>query len=120
MKSSRRTFFKQGLAGALLLGGAPLLQAAPYPVTPKAPKKTNPFFLGMAGYTFVNFDLETTLKTLKRLDVKHLCIKDFHLPLSATEEQIKAFHEKCDFYDVTGYAVGPIYMRNEAEVDQAF
>ncbi|MDR1344008.1 MAG: sugar phosphate isomerase/epimerase [Tannerellaceae bacterium] len=121
MKSNRRTFFKQGLAGALLLGSAPLSQAsAPDPVTPKAPKKTNPFFLGMAGYTFVNFDLETTLKTLKRLDVRYLCIKDFHLPLDSTEEQIKAFHEKCASYGVTGYAVGPIYMRSEAEIDHGF
>jgi sugar phosphate isomerase/epimerase len=121
MKQNRRTFFKQGLAGALLLGAAPLLKAAaPDSIIPKAPKKTNPFFLGMAGFTFVNFDLETTLKTLKRLDVKYLCIKDFHLPLKSTEEEIKAFHEKCASYGVTGYAVGPIYMKSEAEVDNGF
>ncbi|MDR1344752.1 MAG: sugar phosphate isomerase/epimerase [Tannerellaceae bacterium] len=121
MKSNRRTFFKQGLAGAVLLGvGACNNGASPDTVTQKATKKTNPFFLGMAGFTFVNFDLETTLKTLKRLDVKYLCIKDFHLPLDSTEEQIKAFHEKCASYDVTGYAVGPIYMRSEADIDQGF
>jgi sugar phosphate isomerase/epimerase len=121
MKQNRRTFFKQGLASALLLGSTPLLKAsAPDVIHPKAPKKTNPFFLGMAGYTFVNFDLETTLKTLKRLDVRYLCIKDFHLPLNSTEEQIRAFHEKCASYDVTGYAVGPIYMRSEADIDNGF
>ncbi|MDR1939107.1 MAG: sugar phosphate isomerase/epimerase [Tannerellaceae bacterium] len=121
MKQNRRTFFKQGLAGALLLGATPLLKAsAPDSIVPKAPGKTNPFFLGMAGFTFVNFDLETTLKTLKRLDVKYLCIKDFHLPLKSTEEEIKAFHEKCASYGVTGYAVGPIYMKSEAEVDNGF
>jgi sugar phosphate isomerase/epimerase len=121
MKANRRTFFKQGLAGVVLLGSAPLMKAsAPDPVTVKAPKKKNPFFLGMAGYTFVNFDLETTLKTLQRLDVKYLCIKDFHLPLNSSEEDIKAFHEKCASYGVTGYAVGPIYMKSEAEVDKAF
>ncbi|MDR1644722.1 MAG: sugar phosphate isomerase/epimerase [Tannerellaceae bacterium] len=121
MKSNRRKFFKQGLAGALLLGSTSLLKASrPDPVTPKAPKKTNPFLLGMAGYTFVNFDLETTLKTLQRLDVKYLCIKDFHLPLDSNEEQIRAFHEQCASYGVTGYAVGPIYMRSKADIDRAF
>lgn len=121
MKANRRTFFKQGLAGVALLGSSTLLKAsAPDPVTAKAPKKTNPFFLGMAGYTFVNFDLETTLKTLQRLDVKYLCIKDFHLPLNSSEEDVKAFHAKCASYGVTGYAVGPIYMKSEAEVDKAF
>ena len=57
MKHSRRTFFKQGLAGALLLGTSTIARAAlPDPVKPKAPKAVNPFHLGMAAYTFVNFD----------------------------------------------------------------
>ena len=72
MKHSRRTFFKQGLAGALLLGTSTIARAAlPDPVKPKAPKAVNPFHLGMAGYTFVNFDLDTTLKTLERLDIHY-------------------------------------------------
>ena len=121
MKETRRSFFKKGLAGAALLSAAPLLnlhaQDAP---NPKAGKAVNPFKLGMAGYTFVNFDLETTLKTLKRLDIHYLCIKDFHLPLDSDAATIKAFHEKCASYDVTGYAVGPIYMRSKEEIDRAF
>jgi sugar phosphate isomerase/epimerase len=90
------------------------------PVKPKPPKAVNPFHLGMAGFTFVNFDLDTTLKTLERLDVHYLCIKNFHLPFDSTDEQIKAFHEKCAAHKVTGYAVGPIYMKNKEEADQAF
>lgn len=51
-----KTFiFKQGLAGALLLGTSAIAKAGlPDPVKPKAPKAVNPFHLGMAGYTFVN------------------------------------------------------------------
>lgn len=42
MKHSRRTFFKQGLAGALLLGTSTIARAAlPDPVKPKAPKAVN-------------------------------------------------------------------------------
>jgi sugar phosphate isomerase/epimerase len=74
----------------------------------------------MAGYTFVNFDLDTTLKTLERLDIHYLCIKDFHLPFDSTDAQIKAFHEKCAAHQVTGYAVGPIYMKSKEEVDRGF
>jgi sugar phosphate isomerase/epimerase len=121
MKQSRRTFFRHGLAGALMLGATPWLNAAAIEqIKPKDPKKTNPFRLGMAGYTFVNFDLDTTLKTMERLDVNYLCIKDFHLPLKSTDEEIKAFHEKCAAHNVTGYAVGPIYMKSETEIDNAF
>ncbi|GAB6393744.1 MAG: sugar phosphate isomerase/epimerase [Bacteroidales bacterium] len=121
MKQSRRTFFKHGLAGALMLGATPWLNAAAIEqIKPKVPKKTNPFRLGMAGYTFVHFDLDTTLKTMERLDVNYLCIKDFHLPLKSTNEEIKVFHEKCAAHNVTGYAVGPIYMKSETEIDNAF
>jgi len=119
--TNRRNFFKQSLVGAALLGASPLMAMTNADaLKPKKQPATNPFQLGMAGFTFVNFDLETTLKTLKRLDVHYLCIKDFHLPLNANEEQIKAFHAKCAEYEVTGYAVGPIYMKNEAEIDRGF
>lgn len=78
------------------------------------------FKLGMAGYTFVKFDLDKTLETLKRTDVRYLCIKDFHLPLNSDDAQIAAFHAKLKDAGVTGYAVGPIYMKSEAEIDRAF
>ena len=57
---------------------------------------------------------------LKKVDVHYLCIKDFHLPLKSTEEEIAAFHAKCQSYGVTGYGVGPIYMGSEEEVNNAF
>ena len=84
------------------------------------PEAGEKFKLGMAGYTFANFDLDKTLDVMQKMDVHYLCIKDFHLPLNATDEQITAFHAKLASKGVTGYAVGPIYMRSEAEVDKAF
>ena len=85
-----------------------------------APETGEKFKLGMAGYTFVKFDLDKTLETLKKTDVHFLCIKDFHLPFASTDEEIAAFHAKLKAADVTGYAVGPIYMKSEAEIDRAF
>lgn len=78
------------------------------------------FDVGMAGYTFANFDLDKTLETMEKCDVHYLCIKDFHLPLNSTDEQIAAFHAKLKAKNVTGYAVGPIYMRSTQEIDNAF
>ncbi len=78
------------------------------------------FKLGMAGYTFVKFDLDKALATLQRADVHYLCIKDFHLPLTSTDEQIAAFKAKLQEKAVTGYAVGPIYMKSKEEIDRAF
>lgn len=84
------------------------------------PETGEKFKIGMAGYTFAKFDLDKTLEALQRVDVHYLCIKDFHLPLNSTEEQIAAFHAKLKAKGVTGYAVGPIYMKSEAEIDRAF
>ena len=128
---NRRDFLKKGLIGAAALSAAPLI-ASPFILSSseisqertkavlKAQAATNPFQIGMAGYTFVNFDLETTLRTMRSLEMKYLCIKDFHLSLNATDEVIKEFHAKCASFDVTGYAVGPIYMRSEADVNNGF
>jgi sugar phosphate isomerase/epimerase len=84
------------------------------------PETGDPFKIGMAGYTFVHFDIDKTLETMRKTNVHYLCIKDFHLPLNSTDEQIAAFHAKLAASGVTGYAVGPIYMKTEAEVDRAF
>lgn len=102
------------------LGGS--LYAAPASENPYMKPATgeDAFHLGMAGYTFAHFNLETTLATMKRLDVHYLCIKDFHLPLNSNAEQIAAFHAKLAESGVKGYAVGPIYMKTTEAVDQAF
>lgn len=121
MENSRRAFFRKSLAGTALLASASLTKAElAETMKPKAATAVNPFHLGMAGFTFVQFDLETTLKTLKRLDIHYLCIKDFHLPYDCADEQIKELHDQCASYNVIGYAVGPINMKTKAEVDHAF
>lgn len=88
---------------------------------PQPPAETGESFkVGIAGYTFVKFDIDKTLETMKRADVHYLCIKDFHLPVKSTDKEIKAFHAKLKEYDITGYAVGPLYMKTEADVDKFF
>jgi sugar phosphate isomerase/epimerase len=84
------------------------------------PETGETFKIGMAGYTFLKFDLDKTLEIMQKADVHYLCIKDFHLPLNSTDEQIAAFHAKLAEKGVTGYAVGPIYMKSQTEVDNAF
>ncbi|MBR6141651.1 MAG: sugar phosphate isomerase/epimerase [Bacteroidaceae bacterium] len=126
---NRRTFLRSSLAGTALL-------VIPFDAfgqtSPKSDNSTiktsssrdrsegTSFHLGMAGYTFVKFDLDTTLAFMKKIDVHYLCIKDFHLPLDADAEQIAAFKAKLEAANVIGYAVGPIYMKDVAAVDKAF
>ncbi len=117
----RRSFLKRatlaiGLgaaaAGPAFIGAAQAAQ--------KRSKGGLPFKLAIAGYTFNKFNLDDTLAALKQVDVRYLCIKDFHLPLDSNDAQIAQFHEKCLQHNVTGYGVGPIYMGSEEEVNRAF
>ena len=132
----RRTFLRGSLAGAALLSLSPALSKREVEAslsvpeskgkkeaansTIKTPVAEDVFHLGMAGYTFNKFDLDTTLSFMKRIDVHYLCIKDFHLSLDADAEQIAAFKAKLAAANVIGYAVGPIYMKDVAAVDKAF
>lgn len=120
MKINRRSFIKTGLAGAALAAVGCKPNVAETPNEVKTTAADNKFHLSCADWTFHLFDIDTALQTLQKCDIHYLCIKDFHLPLDATEEQIKAFHAKCAEYGVTGYGVGPIYQNTEEGVDKAF
>lgn len=87
---------------------------------PEAQASGDLFKLGIAGYSFVHFKLDQALEMMKKVDVHYLCIKDFHLPFSSTDEQIAAFHATLKNSGVTGYAVGPIYMKTTQEIDNGF
>jgi sugar phosphate isomerase/epimerase len=121
--TTRRSFFKQAGFGLAAATAAPALftrNAAAQAATTATGGGTDSFRLGIAGYTFNKFKLDATLEMLKQVDVHFLCIKDFHLPLKSTDEEIAAFHAKCKSFGVTGYGVGPIYMGTEEEVNNAF
>lgn len=122
MKNSRRIFLKNAGTGVLGLG----LTSSLYPLTTlgsqsqKTVKDTYLFKIGMAGYPFIKFKIDPSLEMIERVDVHYLSIKDFHLPLDSTVEQIAEFHKKLKEKGVAGYAVGPINLRNESQVDRAF
>ncbi len=105
---------------ALMTGITVQAQQTERPGQQPPPETGEKFKVGMAGYTFAKFDLDKALATLQKTDVHYLCIKDFHLPFKSTDNEIAAFHAKLKDKGVTGYAVGPIYMKTEAEIDNAF
>jgi len=119
--NTRRKFLQKGLLGlsAVTLTNVPFTNAQSTFKEVKS-KKEDEFKLGVAGYSFLNFNLDQSLAVMKRIDVHYLCIKDFHLPYKSTPEDIANFHKKLAQADVTGYAVGPIYMKSRAEIDDAF
>ena len=49
-----------------------------------------PFELGLASYTCRKFDLTQTLAMAKRVGLTHIALKDVHLSLKSSPEQIQA------------------------------
>jgi sugar phosphate isomerase/epimerase len=117
--TTRRSFLRNAGGVLTLAGMTPTVTSAAAPESAK-PAGDDLFRLGMAGYTFVHFNLDQALEMMRKVDVHYLCIKDFHLPYTSTAEQIAAFHEKLKQSGVTGYGVGPIYMKTTQEIDNGF
>jgi inosose dehydratase len=76
--------------------------------------------LGIAGYSFLNFNVDQAITIMQRVEIKTLSIKDFNLPLNSTREEIDAVNAKFRAAGITIYGVGVIYMKTEAELDNAF
>jgi sugar phosphate isomerase/epimerase len=116
--ASRRKFIRNAALG--------LTGAAIFPTTDKAgssfAKKENPNKLpvGIAGYTFLHFDIPQSIQMMQRVDVRFMSIKDFHLPLNSSQEKIDEVKKQFADAGITIYGVGVIYMKTKDAVDQAF
>jgi sugar phosphate isomerase/epimerase len=116
--NSRRQFLKLAGTGVLAAGASslynsPVMQVAVH-------KSVNTFSIGMAGYTFKEFSIEKTIEIMKRVGVNNLSLKDFHMPMNSTREQINTVIGKFRGAGINVYTVGVIYMKTQDAVDQAF
>ncbi|CAD5264227.1 MULTISPECIES: sugar phosphate isomerase/epimerase [unclassified Imperialibacter] len=115
MTLNRKDFLRTaGLAGAGMMLAPHMSNAKPA----RASKYT--FQLGLASYTFREFSLDTTIEYTKRLGISKIALKSMHLPLDSSEADIKAAARKIADAGLELYGAGVIYMKTEAEVNQAF
>ncbi len=125
-KTTRREFMRRagmGVAAASispLVGGSKKHAGPPDPAAFKFEEKLGRLNLGMASYTFREFPLDETLKMTKRLDLKRIAFKSFHLPLESSDEEIKAIAEKTRAAGLDLYGCGVVYMQSQEEVERAF
>jgi inosose dehydratase len=85
-----------------------------------SPPPARRFELGLASYTFREFDLDSTLAMAGRLGLVRIALKDVHLPLDSPEAAVRAAAAKVKAAGLALYGCGVVYMKNEAEVDRAF
>jgi inosose dehydratase len=116
--NSRRQFVKIAGTGLLAAGLAPVSTMAS--AASHVNKKADTFSIGMAGYTFREFSVDDTIKMMKRIGVNNLSLKDFHMPMNSTQEQINEILAKFGAGGINVYTVGVVYMKTQDSVDQAF
>jgi sugar phosphate isomerase/epimerase len=129
---NRREFLQIATVGAAALVGAPAWGAESNKKgkarTRRAEKASAPvstgrklsFELGLASYTCRKFDLTQTLVMANRVGLTHIALKDVHLAMNSTPEQIKAVAAQVKEAGLDLYGGGVIYMTTEAQVNQAF
>jgi len=121
MNSSRRRFIQTAVAvpalATLLTGG----------VTPSRSLAANDaaesnvkFRLGVASYSFRNFDRARTLQMTRRAGLDAICFKDMHLPMNATDEQCAAAAAEAKQAGLDLYSCGVVYMNSPEDVTNAF
>ncbi|MDR1964361.1 MAG: sugar phosphate isomerase/epimerase [Planctomycetaceae bacterium] len=78
------------------------------------------FQLGLASYTTRKFDRTQTLEICRRAGLKNICLKDFHLKLTSTDEECAAAAQECQRAGINLYGGGVIYMKKPEDVENAF
>lgn len=117
-RQNRRAFLQTAALGATV-ALAPAVPGAK-PAEAAGPKKKPKFELGLASYTLRKFDLDKTLAMTRRLGLKHIAFKSFHLALDSNPEKVRAVVGKVKGAGLDLYGGGVIYMKSEDQVHQAF
>jgi hypothetical protein len=68
--NSRRHFLKLSGTGILAAGATSLYGSSISSLPPQRATVTDTFSVGMAGYTFKNFNVEKTIEMLKKVGIK--------------------------------------------------
>lgn len=126
---TRRQFLQSAGVGAAAVAGSGVAFGQTRTLntgrtTAAATKATPPikryFELGMASYTLRSFNLDDTIAMTNRVGLKNIALKSMHLPMNSSVDEIKAVSEKVKAAGLNLYGCGVVYMKNEAEVNEAF
>ncbi len=105
--ASRRAFFGAA-AGFLTLAKSGRAASAPQPSDLK---------LGVASYSFREFQRKLAIEGTKKLNVNYINIKEFHLPLNSTPDEIAKARKEFDKAGLTILGGGNISFSKDDEAD---
>jgi inosose dehydratase len=119
---TRRQFLQwtsAGAAAAAIIEGVVAEDSAADEQAVKTSAKPT-FDLALASYTFRKFPLDKALAMTARVGLKRICLKDFHLPLDSTPEQIAQAAAKVTAAGIDLYGCGVVSMHKAGDVTRAF
>jgi sugar phosphate isomerase/epimerase len=77
--------------------------------------------IGVASYSLRKMNVDTAIKTIQRVGLKYVSLKDMHLPLKGSPEQLKAGVKKFTDAGITPISCGVVALRgNEGQIRGAF
>src|SRR5271154_1979489 len=118
MPTNRRDFLRSGAAVAALTATAPFSEPRLFSQPKQDALKESPIKLGIASYTFREFDRTHVIEWMKELKVFNLNAKDVkdHLPMTPAEATTQAVAD----YTAAGIkltAVGAVYFPKDEDDD---
>jgi inosose dehydratase len=110
---------------AAMAAGAPLAPgvwgAAAVAAEARSADPWRGFKAGVASYTLRKFPLEAAIRSIQRVGLRYVSIKDFHLPLNSTPEERRSVAARFKEAGITPLSCGNITMENDAaNVRRAF
>lgn len=118
-EQSRRKFLQITAVGAASLMGAGSSLGQEQSSQGKTGEKKE-LKLGLASYSLRKFKLSEALEMTSQVGLKFFALKSIHLPMSSRPERIKEVAEKVRRAGLELYGGGVIYMKDKAQVNQAF
>lgn len=77
--------------------------------------------IGITSYSVRKMSLDDAIKATKRLGVRYISLKDFHLPMKSTPDERRVVARKIKEAGLTLIGCGVVYMKNdETEIRNAF
>jgi len=125
-KQSRRKFLQTAtitaasMAGMDICTGQNQIPAVKEPTQLGTPADKKQLKLGLASYTLRKFGLDEVVSMTKRVGIKYICLKDVHLRMESSPDEIKKAAAKIKDAGLEFYGCGVIYMNSESEVNRAF
>ena len=102
-----------------MAAGTPIFHTQSKVKSPKS-KKATKFKLGLASYSLRNYDLDELITIVKRVGLENIGFKSMHMPMDASNSELKVTAEKMKKNGLSLYGAGVIYMKTEEEVENTF